>query len=261
MKNHISADDHQNQTPPKRKQRLRGFLTPKRILLGVIFVLLLGVVVGSVVQVVLAPPLRNDLGMRGSFEVEVGPQVEVYIGREFIGNGSVKVSWDDLLGPASKPPLAIPLDPDAPSPSAQTMGRVTAEALAGEGSEIIWTKQGMSGQGQFLGGPFAYSWKKVLLRRANGALDSLSVLDGEFPAQTGKWHRFLIPVRLRSSDEDAGDYFFDSAHGKLSSPSGGPIPTRIIGPQLLLVLRCIPEPPPKEFAEQITKTGLWKPDK
>ena len=29
-------------------------------------------------------------------------------------------------------------------------------------------------------------------------LDSLSVLDGEFPGRTGKWRRFLIPVRLRS---------------------------------------------------------------
>ena len=119
----------------------------------------------------------------------------------------------------------------------------------------------MSGQGQFLGGPFAFAWKKVLLRHTNGDLDSLSVLDGEFPARTGKWRRFLIPVRLRSTDEEAGEYFFDSPHGGVSSTSGGPIPTRIIGSQLLLKLYSKPEPPPEEFADQITKTRLWKPNK
>ena len=216
---------------------------------------------GAVVQVVLAPPLSNELGMRGGFEVDVDPNVEVYIGNEFIGTGPVKVTWDDLLGPSKTPPLAIAIDPDAPSPDLQGIGGVTAEALAGEGSEIMWTNQGMSGHGQYLGGPFAYTWKKVLLRRANGDLDSLSVLDGEFPARSGKWRRFLIPVRLRSTDEEAGEYFFDAPHGPISSPSGGPIPTRIIGPQLLLKLNSKPEPPPEEFADQVTKARLWKPDK
>ena len=112
----MSVDDHQNDERPNWKQRLPGFLTPKRILLGVIVVVALVVVVGAVVQVVLAPPLSNELGMRGGFEVDVDPNVEVYIGNEFIGTGPVKVTWDDLLGPSKTRPLAIPIDTDAPSP-------------------------------------------------------------------------------------------------------------------------------------------------
>ncbi len=248
-----------NEPAPNQKQESPGVFTLRRIVLGVVCVVLLVVVVGAVVQTVLAPPLRNELDMRGTLEVAVNANVEVYIGNEFIGIGPGKVTWDDLLGPSKKPPLAIPLDPDVPSPNGQGMGGVTAEALAGAGSEIVWTKQGMSGRGEFLGGTFVFAWKKVLLRHANGDFDSLSVLDGEFPSRTGKWRRFLIPVRLRSSDETAGEFFFDSPSGSIGSPSGGPIPTSIIGPQLLLTLRVLPEPPPEEFVDQVTKTRLWKP--
>ena len=254
----MSPDERQNQDRPNPKERFPGFWTPKRILLGVVVIVLSVVAVGAVVQVVLAPPLSNELGMRGRLEIVCGPSTEVYVGNDFIGTGPVTVTWDDLLGPSKAPPLAIPLNPNAPSPAEQGMGGVTAEALAGEGSEIVWTEQGMSGHGEFLGGPFAYAWKKVLLRRANGDLDCLSVLDGEFPSRTGKWHRFLIPIRLRSTDEAAGEQFFNSSGGEIRSPSGGPIPTSIIGPQLLLKFTFKPEAPPQELAEQFTGNRLWR---
>ena len=256
----MSQGDHHGVEAANQRQRSRVWRIAKWVCLGIIFV----VVALSLVQVALDPPAQNELRLRGVLEVEADPGVEVYIGEELIGTGPVKVTWDDLLGTSKTQPLAIPLRADTPSPSMEGMGGVTAEILAGEGSEIIWTKQGMSGRGQFLE-PFAFAWKQVLLRRSNGELDSLSVLDGEFFARAEKWRRFLIPIRLRSTNKEPNEYFFGPSGGAVSSPAGGPIPTRIIGTQLLVksggMWNSEPEHLPEEFADEISKARLWSPSK
>lgn len=255
----MTQEDHQGVEAANRRQRSRVWRIAKMVCLGIIFV----VVALSLVQVALDPPAKNELGLRGWLEVEADPGVEVYIGEDFIGTGPIRVTWDDLLGTSKTQPLAIPLNDDSPSPGMEGMGGVTAEILAGEGSRIIWTKHGMSGSGQFLE-PFSFAWKKVLLRRPNGDLDSLSVLDGEFLTRTGKWRRFLIPIRLRRTNQEPNDYFFGPLGGAVSSPAGGPIPTMIIGSQLLVKSHksySQPEPLPEELADEISKTGrgFWRP--
>lgn len=177
----MSTDHNAGPESAERELRMRKKGAFNRIVLVVLALLLAFVGIGSTVQVVRDPPQKNELGLRGQFEAEVDPDVEVYFGSDFIGYGPVQVTWDRLLGTGSEDPLAIPINSSSPSPSHEGMGGISAEALAGRDAEILWTRPGMSGHGQFLGGPFSFAWKNVLLRRAGGDLDLVSVLDGEFP--------------------------------------------------------------------------------
>ncbi len=256
----MSRADHISVAAPNQTPSIRGRRGAKRVGIGIILL----VVILGLVQVALDPPARNELRLRGRLEVDTDPGIEVYIGAEFIGTGPVKVTWDDLLGTSKTKPLAIPLRADTPSPGMEGMGGVTAEILAGKGSEIIWTNHGMSGRGQFLE-PFAFAWKQVLLRRPDGELDALAVLDGEFLTRAGNWRRFLIPIRLRPTDGAPNTCLFGPVGGAVSSPAGGFIPTSVIGSQLLIksggMWNSEPEHLPEELRDVTIRAQMWKPGK
>src|SRR3972149_5969709 len=116
----MSQEDHQGVEAADRKQRSRVWRMAAWVCLGIIFVL----VALSLVQVARDPPAHNELRLRGRLWVSVMPGVEVYIGEEFIGTGSVEVTWDDLLGTSKTQPLAMALNADTPSPSGEGMGGV-----------------------------------------------------------------------------------------------------------------------------------------
>lgn len=232
----------------------RGWRIAKRIGLA----LLLLVVTLILVQVALDPTHKNELGLRGALEIAVDPAIEVYVSDKHVGTGSVEVTWDELLGPEHDHPLAVPINKDSPSPKMDGLGGVTAEALAGDGAEIVWSRKGMTGHAQNLE-PISFTWIQVLLRRQDGKLDSISVLDGEFPERLGKWRRFLIPIRLRSGDAEPTVYFSTLPSGGIGSRRAGILPYTRIGSKLRLTLRSAHEEPPDEFADEIVRNGLWKP--
>lgn len=130
--------------------------------------------------------------------------------------------------------------------------------MVGESGQRTYTYQDWPGKES--GSPVC----SVLLRRPNGDLDSLSVLDGEFLARSEKRRRFHIPIRLRSTNKESNEYFFGPLGAQVSSPAGGPLPTKIIGSKLLLKSggwHSKPEPLPEEFADEMSKAALWRPSK
>jgi hypothetical protein len=244
-------NENANATAQEQPPRRRRFAT-------VIGIGILLVVVGFVVfQVAFDVPHENEFGLRGGLSIVVDPNVDVYVGDEYVRTGSIDLTWDELLGTPELPPLARSISNDAPSPHMNQMGGVTAEALAGENAEIVWARNGMAGKAHNYE-PIAFAWKQVLVKRQNGDLDYIDVLDAEFPGRKGRWQRFLIPLRFRSTDESEV-YFSDGPSGGISSRSSG-IPLQM-GSFLRLRFSSKSEAPPDAFAEQINENGLWKPSK
>jgi hypothetical protein len=216
---------------------------------------IVGVGVGAVVLVAalfavvwtLIPRPENRLGLSGSLKIETGPDVDVYIGNKHVGTGSLELTWDQLLGTPNLQPLARPVTSVFPSPSTEGMGAVTAEALGGEGSSILWKKNGWTSIT-----PLPIACKQILLRRKNGVLDLISVIDGEFATQSASPRRFLVPIRLRSTKAELSEFVC----GEVESWNFGANNQSIHG-----IVRSTPTPPPDEFAEEIAKKGLWIPQK
>lgn len=199
-----------------------------------------------VIMMVLSPRPENALGLGGSLKIEADPGVEVYIGNKHVGTGSVELTWDELLGTPELQPLATLISSDAPSPNLDGMGAITAEALGGKGSEIIWKENAHSTNSPSL----AIVSKQILLRRSNGDLDLISVIDGELTARTKLGRRFLIPVRLRSTKDESVEFVC----AKAVSWTFHPDIDWVVG-----IAHSRPTPPPDEVADEIGKRGLWKP--
>jgi hypothetical protein len=224
-------------------QPSRAWQIAKRFGLGV--VLLVAVLVAVVVT--LNPRPENRLGLGGSLKIETGPDVDVYIGNKHVGTGSLELTWDELFGTPDLQPLATPVTSVVPSPSTEGMGAVTAEALGGEGSSILWKKNGMT-----VNTPLPIACKQILLRRKNGVLDLISLIDGEFAVQSASWRRFLVPIRLRSTKAESSEFVY----GEAEDWNFGRNNESIHG-----FVRSRPTPPPDEFADEIAKKGLWIPRK
>jgi len=236
----MSQESQQTIEQADQKQGSRGWRIAK--IVGVGAVLLVTAFV--VIMMVLYPRPENALGLGGSLKIEADPGIEVYIGNTHVGTGSVELTWDELLGTPELQPLAVPINHDAPSPSMEGMGAVTAEALAGEGSEIIWKENAFSTNSPSI----AIVSKQILLRRSNGDIDLISVIEVELTARTELGRRFIIPVRLRSTKDD------EFVCAKATHWTFHPDIKWIIGNA-----HSSPTPPPEEFAEEIAKKGLWKP--
>jgi len=192
----------------------------------------------------LYPRPENVLGLGGSLKIEADPDIDVYIGNKHVGTGSVELTWDELLGTSDLQPLATPITNVVPSPSTEGMGAISAKALAGEGSQIVWKKNGMTSIT-----PLPIACKHILLRRQNGDLDLVSVIDGEFAARNHR-SRFLVLIRLRSTKEGSTDLLC----GQVETWRFGPKNKRIHG-----IVRIELKQPPAEFADEIAEKGLWKP--
>ena len=227
----------------EQKQPSRGWQIVKRVGLGA--VLLVAALVAVVVTLIPRP--ENRLGLGGSLKIETGPDVDVYIGNKYIGTGTVALTWDELLGTPDLESLATPITNVVPSPSTDGMGAITADALGGEGSQIIWKQNGMTSIR-----PLPIACKHILLRRQNGDLDLISVIDGEFATQSASWRRFLVPIRLRSTNTESSEFVC----GHVETWRFGPNNKSIHG-----IVRSRPTPPPDEFADEIAKKGLWIPHK
>ncbi|HUF62287.1 MAG TPA: hypothetical protein VMN36_09455 [Verrucomicrobiales bacterium] len=180
-------------------------------------------------------------------KIEADSGVDVYIGNKYVGTGSVELTWDELLGTPDLQPLAMAITSVVPPPSPDGMGAITAEALGGQGSQIIWKQVGMTSIR-----PLPIACKQILLRRRNGDLDLISVIDGEFATHTASWRRFLVPIRLRAANDGSSEFVC----GQAESWNYGPNNKSIDG-----IVRSRPTPPPAEFADEIAKKRLWIPQK
>jgi hypothetical protein len=197
--------------------------------------------------VTLMPRSENRLGLGGGLKIETGSDVDVYIGNKHVGTGLVEVTWDQLLGTPDLQPLAMPVTSVVPSPSTEGMGAVTAEAFGGEGSSILWKKDGMTSIR-----PLPIACKQILVRRKNGVLDLISVIDGEFATQSASLRRFLVPIRLRSTNAESSEFVC----GEVEIWNIGANNQSIHG-----IVRSRSMPPPDEFADEIAQNGLWIPQK
>ena len=236
----------QESNPTERselEQPLRGWLIVVGVGLGA---LLLVAALVAVVTVLAARP-ENKLGLRGGLKIEADPGVDVYIGNKYVGTGSVELTWDELLGTPDLQPLATAITGVVPSPSTDGMGAISAEALGGQGAQIIWKQNGMTSIT-----PLPIACKQILVRRQNGDLDLVSVIDGEFATHTESWRRFLVPIRLRAANDESGEFVC----GQVESWRFAPNNKSIDG-----IVHSRPTSPPGEFADEIAKKGLWIPQK
>jgi hypothetical protein len=200
------------------------------------------------VVIVLAVRPENTLGLRGGLKIEAEPGTDVYIGNKYVGTGSVELTWDELLGTPDLQSLVIDVSGAVPSPSTDGMGAITADAIGGQGSQIIWKQDGRTEIK-----PLPIACKQILLRRKNGDLDLISVIDGEFSTQAESWRRrFLVPIRLRAANDESREFLC----GQTKSWNYGPNNKSIDG-----IVHSRPTPPPDEFADEIAKKGLWTPQK
>ena len=226
----------------EENQLSRGLQIVKRF--GLAAVLMVAALI--VVFVTLIPRPENRLGLGGSLKIETASDVDVYIGNRHVGTGSVELTWDELFGTPDFQPLAIPVTTDVPSPGAEGQGAVTAEALGGEGSLIVWKND----TGVTVTTPLPIASKQVLLRRQSGGLDLISVIDGDFATQSANGRRHLVPIRLRSTSAGSNEFVC----GVAGSWNFGPNNRSIHG-----IVRSRPTAPPDEFADEIAKNGLWIP--
>jgi hypothetical protein len=150
------------------------------------------------VVMVLAVRPENKLGLRGGLKIEADPRTDVYIGNKHVGTGPLELTWDELLGTPDLQPLATAITSVVPSPSTDAMGAITAQAIGGQGSQIVWKQNGMT-----VITPLPIACKQILVRRQNGDLDLISVIDGEFATHTESWRRFLVPIRLRAAKDES----------------------------------------------------------
>ena len=104
---------------------------------GLLIALALGF--AAVSSLVFTTPLtRNDLGLLGGLRVTSDEATVVYAGDRRIGEGTVDVSWNELLGAAGRPPLAIPV-------GAEFLDGELPELLGDGTAEIVWSKTGGDG--------------------------------------------------------------------------------------------------------------------
>ncbi|WP_442482413.1 hypothetical protein [Aeoliella sp. SH292] len=211
-------------------------------------VLLLGglaLAFGLVSTIVFTTPLsRNDLGLLGGLKLHSSRDIVVFVGDRRIGTGANEVKWNDLLGATNLPPLAVP---------------VTANPnLAGEGAELIWSQQGPTGvhRGEQ---DCNYSFREELYRRADGSLDHLFVIDCEFPNHDGEWHHLLLPIRARSTSENAVDFFPQAGTEGGGQPSRGMIPSRRDNSTFQLNLEARQGAWPTSVDRGESPTPLWQP--
>ena len=219
----------------------RAWWARKRVVLGAILM----VAALVVVVLVFLPRPQNRLGLGGSLKIDTDPGVDVYIGNKHVGTGPVELTWDELLGTPEHRPLATLIYHDAPVPSGESVGAITAEGLGGEGSQIIWTNNVHSASARSL----TMASKHVLLRRPQGDLDLITVIDLALTTPTDSG-RFLVPIRLRSAN-DSDEFVCGQPRGWTFHPDIKWI-TGLVHTSLT--------PPPDEFAEEIKEKGLWKPN-
>lgn len=251
------VDEQQsNESLMPKRRRLSG-----RMLLGVLLVGLAAMFATVSMLVFTTPLARNELGLLGGLKINAGATNVVYVGDRLVGQGEVDVPWNDLLGAAGNDALAVPLSADVPAPSQKTLGGVTAETLAGSGAEIVWSKHGIADV--YRGGQSAdYALEEVLLRRSDGTLDSVIVIDCLFSDHEGKWSRFLLPIRVRGEEDTESEEYFASVADLGGGKGGrGMIPSRRDRNTFALRLDVVQGALPRDFEAEIKAGQMWRPDR
>ncbi|WP_425400899.1 hypothetical protein [Aeoliella sp.] len=209
--------------------------------------LLLGAVITAFVVVTVivltAPLTRNELGVLGGLKIGANADTMLFVGDRHIGTGTVEVPWNDLLGAAGRPPLAVP-ESDGVN-------------LAGEGAELIWSQDGPNGAHRGAQN-VNYKFRQELYRRADGELDHLFVITCEFPDTDSKWSSLRIPIRARKQ-ADAGYFPQPSLQGG-GNINRGMIPSRRDEATFQLNLHVRDGVWPKVVEEGERGNGLWQPE-
>jgi hypothetical protein len=161
----------------------------------------------------------------GGLTIQAGPGERIYIGDKLVGTTNAYVSWQDLFGWGDSPPLASAFDFGTT--------RLTAEQLGEPGAVFIFDASQGSGSTASggAGGLLSYQTRnsEALLRRADGSLDLVTCLQGEYTSGRQSAYDekrgFLVPIRIRGVPATVSRY----SQGGLSSGvsfSSGPFGTR-----------------------------------
>lgn len=199
---------------------------------------------GVVTLLVQTTPLaRNELGLLGGLRVIANDDILVYVGDRYIGHGTVNVSWNEILGSTGHPPLA------------SHEGRL--EDFVGPDAEVLWQSDGPTGVHR---GSQAvnYAFGRLLVRRDDGALDHLFLIDCDFVDAQGQWTRAVLPVRARSEAE-LPQFFPEPGLETAGNISRGMIPSRRDNATFELKLEAHAGAWPTTLPESTEPEPLWRP--
>lgn len=207
---------------------------------------------GMVSMLVWTTPLtRNELGLLGGLRVAVGDQTTVYVGDRHVGFGTVDVSWNQLLGAAGQPPLAIDVDP-------ATSGIDWPDLLGAPEADLVWQAAGPTGT--YRGDEDAnFAFRQIVLKRRDGQLDHVQLVECEFPKANGKWQRLVIPIRARQADKPASEYFPQPGALGGGNVSRGMIPSRRDHATFELKVTLDPGAVPSDLKDVPLSEPLWAP--
>ena len=207
---------------------------------------------GLVSMLVWTTPLtRNDLGLLGGLRVVAGDQSTVFVGDRQVGTGTVDVSWNQLLGAAGQPPLAIDVDPATSSIDWPNL-------LSAPAAELAWQADGPTGT--YRGDHDAnFAFRQIVLQRRDGQLDHVQLVECEFPKAEGKWQRVVIPIRSRKLDQPASEYFPQPGALSGGNVSRGMIPSRRDHATFELKVTLEPGAAPNDLIDTQLSEPLWAP--
>lgn len=179
--------------------------------------------------------LPNDEGL----SIEVPDGVDVYIGDNHLGQGSVFVTWNKIISPKSKIPTSRWLTSD-------TSEREILDFVSGQGSTKVWRNATSTEHD----GSFDIKIDRIISRRSGGQLDQVCVMTLTLGDGEGGTIHIVVPIRLRSDSH----YFTDEPiveSVNRESKSGQTITDTTISFQDVA--------PPEEYQDEIEKYGFWIP--
>jgi hypothetical protein len=158
------------------------------------------------------------------------------------------------VGSEGNEPLAIKLEPDDSFDvfKQKHHGAITAEGLGGRGAVFILRSNEFANK---FGNDIQVMGEQILLRRADGMLDRVLVLNGECRTVDGQRLRFLVPIRAR---QNLG-YLVTRPEDGVGGIRGHYSDPPIVRPTLQLSWSFVTGSPPKELVEEIKEKGLWEP--
>jgi hypothetical protein len=223
-----------------RRRRVFGFVLLGLALLGILWLWL-----------VFAAPAKNRYGIHGELKLEAPAGTPLYIGDKLVGTGTTLLSWDDVLGWEGQPPLAKLLEPGE---------AITPEMLAGPGAvQLQKNHSGSTTCGDRTGLTVSADNSLILLRRADGRLDAVYVLDGRVGSPDLPPQRFLLAIRPRPAARSGVSYLESGSHGSSSRS----VVLNLFPNRLGHHWQFVPGEPPKELGEEVVREikskGLWEP--
>ena len=189
--------------------------------------------------------LRRVPALAGGVSIKANPGVRIYVGERLFANGNVSLTWDELMREDAAERLATEVEGDT----------VTAEAVAGAGAQLLQRTMAAGGSTNIVHSNVL----QYLLRRPDGKLDHLLVIQIDLQTPHDPPRRLFVPVRARQSK--SGSAVFLGGNNRFTVTSRAAF-LRLFGQspsELNVSVTFNPTTPPREFAQEIKEKGLWEP--